>query len=206
MAGPQTRNTLLLRIRNDGDDYSWGEFVELYTPLLFSFSLKRGLQPADAHDVVQEVMRSLARALRNFEYDPAKGTFRSWLYTVTRNEVNRVLKHNAKRPLTGGSSVVALLDSTPDAKEERDWDLDYRRQMFHWACERARPDFSEQHWRAFMLTALEGKRAEEVAAELECTKAAVYIAKSKIVKRLREIIHSVAAESWELDAVSGNSG
>jgi RNA polymerase sigma-70 factor (ECF subfamily) len=151
-------------------------------------------------DAVQEVMRTLARALRSFEYDPARGTFRSWLYTVTRREVGRLLKRNARQPLSGGSAYVAILDNTPNESEERDWDLDYRLQLFEWACERARPDFNSQHWRAFTMTALEERPAEEVAAALETTVAAVYVAKSRIVHRIRTLIHSVAAESWEIDA------
>lgn len=199
MATPRTRQTLLLRIRTEGDEHSWAEFVELYTPLLYSFALKRGLQPADAKDTVQEVMRALARALRNFEYDPARGTFRSWLYTVTRREIGRILKKNARQPLSGGSEIVATLDRTPDPSEERDWDLDYRLQMFEWACTRARDEFNPTHWRAFEQTALHERPAAEVAEELGLTPGAVYIAKSRIVNRIRAIIHSVAAETWELD-------
>ena len=206
MAGPRTRQTLLLRIRNEGDEHSWSEFVELYTPLLYNFCLKRGLQPADAKDAVQEVMRSLARALRNFEYDPERGTFRSWLFTITRREVGRILKKNARQPLSGGSAIVATLDNTPDEAEEKDWDLDYRLQLFQWACERARPEFNDQHWTAFTRTAIEERKAGEVAADLGMTTAAVYIAKSRIVNRIRAIIRSVAAESWEFDRLENESG
>ncbi len=198
MANPPTRPTLLLRLREAGDDASWAEFVEIYTPLIHRYCLNRGLQPADADDVTQDVMRSIFRSLRDFRYDPERGTFRSWLYTVTRHEVNRHLKRLSKLPRTGASTTLTLkIEQTPDPREERDWDLEYRRQMFAWAAEAVRPEFSEAHWQAFIQTTIDGHDPAEVGAGLGLSRAAVYIAKSRIVKRLREKIGSVAAEQWE---------
>lgn len=198
MSSSPTRPTLLLRLRESGDEESWAEFVEIYTPLVHRYCLNRGLQPADADDIVQDVMRSLFRALRDFHYDPARGSFRSWLYTVTRHEVNRHLKRLSKLPRTGNSTTLVLkIEETPDPREERDWDLEYRRQMFAWAAESIRAEFSETHWQAFTRTTLDGADPAEVGEELGLSRAAVYIAKSRIVKRLRDKISSVAAESWE---------
>ncbi len=201
MAAPPTRQTLLLRIRDGGDEPSWAEFVEIYTPVLYNFCRARGLQPADASDVVQDVMRILFRSLRSFEYDPKRGTFRSWLFTITRREVNRHLKRLANRETTGSDSgMVRALEDTPDPREEQDWEFDYRLQMFRWASEKIRGEFRDDHWDAFTRTAIGSEPAEAVAESLGLTRAAVYLARSRITKRLRETILSVAAESWELDA------
>lgn len=205
MAAPSTRQTLLLRIRENGDEPSWTEFVEIYTPVLYNFCLARGLQPADASDVVQDVMRILFRVLRGFEYDQEQGTFRSWLFTVTRREVNRHLKRLSKRELTGSDTrAVKVLEENPDPREEHDWDLDYRLQMFRWASGKIRGDFRDDHWEAFVRTAIDSRPAAEVAEELGLSRAAVYLAKSRIMKRLRDTIHSVAADSWELDVMNAN--
>src|SRR5215212_12089311 len=84
---PVTRPSLLLRVRNPRDSRAWSSFVELYTPVVFNFCRNRGLQAADAADVAQEVMRSIAGAIGRFDYDPDKGSFRDWIFRVTRNKL-----------------------------------------------------------------------------------------------------------------------
>src|SRR4051812_17853344 len=86
MREPQTtRVSLLVRIRDRGDEEAWRQFVALYAPLVYGFARRRGLQDADAADLTQAVLRSVATAAGRLEYDPRRGSFRSWLFTVTRN-------------------------------------------------------------------------------------------------------------------------
>ena len=119
---------------------------------------------------------------------------------MTRREVGRHLKRLASRETTDGhSKILRHLESAPDPREEHDWDLDYRRQMLRWASARIHDEFNETHWRAFRLSAIECRPAEKVGHELGMSCAAVYAARSRITKRLRETILSVAAESWELE-------
>ena len=99
--GP-TRPTLLIRLRESDDEHSWAEFVDIYTPMLYRFFVGRGLQDADAADLGQEVMRSVARAIGRFEYDPDKGTFRSWLYQIARNKLNDFFNKRARQPQGSG--------------------------------------------------------------------------------------------------------
>src|SRR5205085_2607216 len=82
---PATRPSLLVRLRDAGDGPAWSQFVDLYGPLIFAFGRRRGLQDADAADLAQDVLARVCQAVRTLEYDPARGSFRSWLYTVTRN-------------------------------------------------------------------------------------------------------------------------
>ena len=84
---PPTRVTLLARLKDGADADAWREFVHLYGPVVYGFARKRGLQDADAADLMQEVLRSVARNAGRMEYDPKRGTFRGWLNTVTRNNV-----------------------------------------------------------------------------------------------------------------------
>lgn len=197
----QTRKTLLLRIKDADDGDAWSEFVELYTPLVFSFCRKRGLAEHDASDVTQEVMRSVARAIEGFDYDPEKGTFRSWFFTVTRSKLNNFFRKQARAPVAGGGTVMMdMINEQPDPKEERDWELDYRRQMFDWAAERVREKFAAQSWQAFWRTAVEDEDPAEVAADLGMTRGAVYAAKARAIAALREQVQNVAGE-WDLDVI-----
>src|SRR5438552_1369435 len=81
---PQTRASLLVRLRDGHDREAWRQFVDLYAPLVYGFARRRGLQDADAADLMQDVLRAVSGAAGRLDYDPAKGTFRSWLFTVTR--------------------------------------------------------------------------------------------------------------------------
>ena len=200
MTDYKTRKTLLLKIKDAEDDQAWGEFVELYAPLVFSFCRKRGLSEADASDVTQEVMRAIARSIENFDYDPEKGTFRSWFYTVARSKLNNFFKQQMRRPTAGGTAVMQLINEQPDSSEEHDWELDYRRQMFDWAAEKVRGQFTEPSWRAFWKTAVDDEEPAEVAVELKISRGAVYAAKARVIAALRERVQMVAGE-WDLDVI-----
>src|SRR2546430_8685215 len=89
---PLTRASLLVRIRDGHDQEAWRQFVQLYAPVVYGFARKRGLQDADAADVMQDVLRSVAGAAARLNYDPTRGTFRSWLYTVSRNKIFNFLE------------------------------------------------------------------------------------------------------------------
>lgn len=193
----ETRKTLLLRIRDSDDDRAWAEFLDLYSPVVFGFCRKRGLQEADAADVVQEVMKNVSQHIGKFDYDERKGTFRSWLFTVTRNELNRFFRGLRVRPAGAGrTTLMRLLENQPDPGAERDWDAEYNRQLFHWAARRVKPEFTDRTWSAFWKSAIEQKKAAEVASELEMSLGATYIAKSRVLVRIGETIEAVAGE-WD---------
>src|SRR5205807_4075476 len=82
-----THPSLLLRIRDAGDRQAWVEFVEVYAPLVYGFARKHGLQDADAADLTQDVLQAVSGGIRRLDYDPRRGTFRGWLFTVVRNKL-----------------------------------------------------------------------------------------------------------------------
>ena len=193
-----TRPTLLMQIRDTEDARSWRQFVELYTPLIMRFCRWRGLGDHDAADVVQDVLASIAKAIKTFEYDPKKGTFRSWLFTITRRAIWRQTGKKQRQPIpSGGQTVVAMLDATQEAEEDDTWDLEYRKRLFQWAADSVRPEFQTSSWDAFWKTTVEECRGTEVADQLGLTVGAVYVAKSRVLKRIREKVASVADE-WDL--------
>src|SRR3984957_4560319 len=103
---PATRASLLVRLRDGGDAEAWREFVHLYAPVIYGFARKRGLQDADAADLMQDVLRSVSSAVHRLEYDPVRGTFRGWLFTVTRNKVFNFLESRRRRVQGSGDARV----------------------------------------------------------------------------------------------------
>ena len=197
-----TRPSLLLRVRDHEDQDSWTEFVEIYGPLIHRFALNRGVSLNDAPDITQDVLRNVARAMQNFEYDRSKGTFRSWLFTVIRREIIRNAKkaeRQASKPHS--EDPTKLLDQLPSSQEAEDWEKDYQKQLVGWAMDKIEPYFSEKAWKSFILLSMEGCPAKDVAARLDTSPGSVYVYKSRVLKRLTEAIRSVDEDAWELELI-----
>ena len=192
---PETRASLLVRIRDGGDREAWQRFVDLYGPLIYGLGRKHGLQDADSADLAQEVLQLVAAAVRSLVYDPRRGHFRGWLYTVARN---RLLDFQRRKRLvqgSGDSAVQELLEKQAAPPEpEADWERDYERRVFAWAAERVRVDFRPNTWEAFWLTAVEGLTSEEVAARLGMSLGAVGVARSRVLARLKETVRPLLEE------------
>ena len=193
-----TRPSLLIAIRDAGNQTAWNEFVALYTPLVYGHCVRRGLQVADAADVAQEVLKAVAGAIGRFEYDRRKGSFRAWLLTVTRRKLANFFAGRARRgEETGETAVADLVSGEPSPAEAADWDREYESRLLGWAMEQVWPEFQETTWRAFVRTAVEERPVGEVAAELGVSAGAVYIARSRVIARLRRRVAEVdAEETW----------
>jgi RNA polymerase sigma-70 factor (ECF subfamily) len=183
---PSTRASLLVRLRDPGDDDAWRQFVQLYAPVVYGFARQRQLQDADAADLTQEVLRSVMTSAGRLDYDPARGSFRGWLFTVTRNKFLDLRERQRRGQGRGGTSAQAILADLPAPEEEALWDEEFRRRLFAAAAEQVREEFEEPSWQAFWATAIDGKKAADVAGELGLSVGAVYIAKSRIQARLKE--------------------
>jgi RNA polymerase sigma-70 factor (ECF subfamily) len=193
---PPTRATLLVRLRDVRDERAWEEFVEIYAPLVYRYARRRGLQDADAADVTQDVLRAAARTMPAFEYDPTRGRFRSWLFTVARNEITDLLSRGGRGRGAGDTAVHELLANHPDrAGDEQTWEREYEQRLFQWAAERVRAGFQESTWQAFWKTAVEGESPQSVAEELGLSTGAVYVAKSRVVAQLKaEVVRQLGEE------------
>jgi RNA polymerase sigma-70 factor (ECF subfamily) len=167
--------------------------VEIYAPLVYRLARRRGLQDADAADLTQDVLQAVNRAAPRLDYDPERGAFRSWLFTVARNKLQTFLARRRRRERFSGPEVLEGL-AAPDPAEEAIWEQEYQQRLFDWAAERVRGDFQPTTWRAFWLTAIENRPPAEAARELGVSVGAVYIAKSRVLARLREQIQQVQGE------------
>ena len=207
---PTTRPSLLIRLRDPADERAWGEFVAIYGPLIRRVARRQGIDGADADDLEQEVFRAVAVACERAPHDPARGSFRGWLFRIARNRAINALVARDRHPRgTGDSGVARLLDElpAPGADESRVFEAEYRTRLLEWAADRVRAEFSPAAWRAFWLAGVEGRPAAEVAATLGLGVGSVYNAKSRVMARLRREVERVeGAEGFDVTSEGGPDG
>ncbi len=196
-----TRPSLLIRVRDQNDDASWREFVDIYGPLIERFALSRGVTRDNAPDITQDVLRNVAKAMHAFDYDAVKGTFRSWLFTIIRREIIRMAK-KLKRPGNANTDdPTDLLNQVASPEENARWETDYQRQLLRWAMKKIEPEFSEKAWKAFKRASLEDCPTSQVAKELSMSPGSVYVYKSRVLKRLLATVRSIDEAEWEADMI-----
>lgn len=183
-----TRASLLVQIRDGTNHGAWNEFMKLYGPVVYGFARKRGLQDADAADLMQDVMRSVSSAINQLDYDRSKGSFRGWLFTITRNRVFNFLQARRNRPQgSGDTSTHQMLDGHSDGNDGSGvWEVEYQRRLASLAMEKVKQEFSENTWQCFWLTAVEGKSAAQIATQVGMSPGAIYVAKSRVLARIKQ--------------------
>jgi RNA polymerase sigma-70 factor (ECF subfamily) len=195
---PATRHTLIVKLRDPADAAAWREFVGLYEPLVYRLARHKGLQDADARDLCQDVFRAVAGAIERWDPDPARGSFRGWLFTIARNLCLNFLSRRDRHPRgSGDDDVRALLDAVPadDPAASATFDAEYKKRLFKWAADQVRDEFAPRTWQAFWQTGVESKPVAEVAAGLGMTAGAVYVARSRVLARLRQRIDQLGDET-----------
>ncbi|HEY4263093.1 MAG TPA: sigma-70 family RNA polymerase sigma factor [Schlesneria sp.] len=190
---PLTRASLLVQLRDGTNHGAWQEFMKMYGPVVYGFARKRGLQDADAADLMQDVLRSVSSAIGRLDYDRSQGTFRGWLFTITRNRVFNFLSARRLRPQgSGDTSMNRMLDSQAAVSDGSDvWELEYQRRLASLAMDRVKKEFQETTWQAFWLTAVEGNSAADVSKQIGMSTGAIYVAKSRVLARLKEEVESM---------------
>src|ERR1043165_8069538 len=194
---PVTCPTLLLRLRDAHDQDAWAQFVAIYAPVVFGFARTKGLQEADAADLTQDVLQAVSQAMPRLQYDPERGSFRGWLFTVVRNKLRDAHPRRAVQlAAPSDTDVVNQLHElpAPQADEEALWRQEYRQRLFNWAAEQVRSVVEDSAWQAFWQTAVEGKKAAVVAHELGMSVAAVYMTKSRVLARIKETLQNVQGD------------
>jgi RNA polymerase sigma-70 factor (ECF subfamily) len=185
---PETRRSLLLRLRDRDDTRAWEEFVEIYEPLLYRLARGRGLQHADAEEMVQEALVAVASSIERWDPDPIHGSFRGWLFCIARNvTINFLTRRRPGQQGAGGTSLQLLLEGHPDPDSEAaaDFEPQYQREVFHWAVRQIRAEFRPSTWQAFWKTAVDGEPISETAAALGLSIGAVYMARSRVMARIK---------------------
>ncbi len=189
-----TRPSLLVRLRDPRDQEAWRTFLDLYAPLLYGFGRKNGLQDADAADLTQAVLQAVSGSIGRLDYDPARGTFRGWLFGVARNQLGKWRRSQRQPRATGDTDDLQQLAEHPAPEETDWWEHEYRQQCFRVASERVRPRVNDAAWRSFWQTAVEGRAPGDVAAELGLTLGALYTAKSRVLALIKKEIQNLIEE------------
>lgn len=203
---PETRESLLAQMRDAGDQRAWQEFVDLYRPVVYRVALARGLQHADALDLVQTVFIAVSRALGDWEQRSPQTRFRHWLLRVAKNAtINAVTRRPLDQPLAG-FPVEELLEQAPASTRETETlvQLEYRRALFLRAAEQVRVDIHPDTWKAFELTAIDGLSKEAAAYELGKSVGTIYAARSRVMKRMVSVVAQLEGAQLEGAQLEGN--
>lgn len=175
-----TSESLLARLKTADDPDAWSRFVQLYTPLIFYWARRTGLQPQDAADLVQDVMTIVFQQMPEFCYD-ARRSFRAWLRTIT---LNKHREHARKKKLNVIGVTQSELGNIPESADAT-WDQDYARELVSSAMRLMRGQFAPQTWAALEQVMTTKRPASEVAQEMGISVWTIYSAKSRLMRRLR---------------------
>ena len=177
--------SLLLRLRNPGDEDAWTTFVSVYSPVIRQYCLRRGLQHADGADITQEVFLRVSKAIRSFDYSPARGRFRSWLGMITSNEIS---SHLVRAGRLKHEVTILTENDEPDAQ----WNGAFTEHILAVALDRIRGEFEPSTWTAFESAWMRHEAPTDIAAQLGVAIHAVYVNKSRVLKRLETEIRLLA--------------
>lgn len=185
-----TSVSLLDRLREEPSDVSWARLVDLYSPLIRNWLGRNALFGQDADDQVQEVLLVVFRKLPEFRREPHVGAFRRWLKGITVNCLRRFWRARKARPAaTGADDSLAMLDNLEDATSELSllWDREHDQHVTKQLLTMIENEFEARTWAAFRRVTFDGVPAADVAAELGISANAVFIAKSRVLSRLRQV-------------------
>ncbi|MEM9589242.1 MAG: sigma-70 family RNA polymerase sigma factor [Planctomycetota bacterium] len=191
-----TRLSLLQQVRDTDNQAAWAQFVDQYGPMIHQWCIQRGLQDADACDVTQMLLAKLFRTLQVFEYDPAKGRFRSWLKTVTGNAVRNFFRDaRSENQGRGDSAVYHQLNNQPAQDDlltriESAFDLE----LLDEAERRVRERVAPHTWLAFEMIERQNVGIDQIAAATGLKVAMVYVARSKVRKMLKQELELLETE------------
>ena len=192
---PETRVSLLVRIRDAADHQSWEEFSAIYRPIIYRMARRRGLQDADAQDLTQQVLTSVAAHIHDWKPDVQRARFRTWLARVTRNAIIDSCRRIHPDQATGGSDAMLQIHETTDDELETEIDREYRRQLFRRAAEQIENEFEPATWNCFWQSTVEGCSIAQVVERTGKSKGSVYTARSRVMKRLKECVSELDTRS-----------
>jgi RNA polymerase sigma-70 factor (ECF subfamily) len=191
----ETSLSLLDGLRTQDAD-SWRRLVTLYGPLVVGWCWQQGLQAADVGDVAQEVFQVVLRRVRDFRKDHPNDSFRGWLWTITRNKIGDHIRRKGISPQAAGGSVFReQIEQLPvvESAFTRDSSSELTVGLHQRALEMVRTQFEEKTWRAFWMVVCESRNPQDVAVELQISLNAVYLAKSRVLCALREVLGEVTS-------------
>ncbi len=191
MSPLETRKSLIVRLKNEQNEFAWREFVCSYEGFLIQLARRQGVPERHVPDVTQQILLVIAKSIDGWHNDGNAASFRRWLSTVSRNVVIRFMSRERKQAGgIGGSDLVAQLQNLEDKPDERHVQK-YQHELIVWAAEQVRHEFLETSWRAFWATVIDERSVDEVAAELGVSPGSIYMSRSRIMARIKKKVAEV---------------
>src|SRR5262245_64521104 len=183
----ETRQSLLLRAQN-GETNAWRNLTDLYRPLILGWLNRQGVPAGDLEDLSQEVLLSVVKHLPGFQHSGNRGAFRSWLRTIVCSRTTDYWRAaDSAQPSGGSGAAVALQQiADPDSELNRQWDEEHDRYVRQCLLDLVEQEFEPMTLKAFRRLAVDGVSGAEAAQELGLSVAAVYVAKSRVLARIRQ--------------------
>ena len=190
---PETSESLILRVKDPADAVAWSAFLAIYRPVVCRLARTRGLQHADADDLAQQVFVSIARAIENWNSVVDGPPFRAWMYRIAHNEILKAITRRKPDLGAGSSSVHEMLHAIPQREAEASVELmrESRIEAFHWASQAIQHEFTAATWAMFWEYSVEAQTVDDVAKNHGRTRGAVYLARYRVMKRLKEKLDEV---------------
>jgi RNA polymerase sigma factor (sigma-70 family) len=203
--GPDaTRSSLVKRLRNWDDQCGWQVFFDRYWKLIYAVAVKAGLSDAEAQDLVQETVVSVAKQMREGGYDRAKGSFKSWLCMITRRRIVDYFRRRTKvqkQPLFSADdthSTVALVADPASPELEEVWEEEWRKNLMSLAIDRVKEQVAPKHFQIFDLTAIKGLPTREVTNLLKVSAAQVYMARHRVGMLVKKEVRRLEAQAQKV--------
>ena len=197
-----TNISLILRLQNKNDSEAWDEFVTIYQPLIERIARRLGLTGANLADCCQEVMIRLSEAVKTWSSDSQHASFRRWLYRVARNSMLNQISSMQRQREVGCNNLEQDIGAVPASEIGSAFDIEFFRQSLIYLAEKIRPDFNPINWSAFWMTYANQSSIQEAAEKLGICRSRVYVARSRIIKRLREEASRLSESDWyDLEAI-----
>ena len=185
----ETRGSLILRLQNSDDVAAWDEFVELYGPIVFRVARRRGMQVADAENLIQEVLMAVAQSVNQWLERTDRGSFRAWLLRIAHNEtVDMVTARSTRKLGWDGEQGQRILEEVALRDDLSSFiELEYERAVFQWAADRVQQEVAQHTWQAFWLTEVEGMSVNDAAQMLGTRRGNIYFGRSRVMARIKEL-------------------
>ena len=191
-----TRESLLSRLKDWEDDESWREFFGIYRKLLFSFAVKAGLSEQESEEVVQETVISVARTIKEFQYDPKRCSFKSWLRHLAQKRIADSFRRRARQPQMketahAGTARTAAIERIPDpgaVNLDELWEEEWQKELLEAAITRVKAEVSSEQYQMFDFYVLKKMPVSKVASALGASAGQVYLAKHRISRLIKKEI------------------
>lgn len=188
-----TRQSLLTRLRNHDDNAGWQRFFDTYGGVIRMLAIRAGLADAEADDALQETLVSVAKEMPGFRYDPARGSFKGWLFRIARRRIADQFRARARRQRDGGNEgdlIEEAADPSPDPLDAL-WDAEWRQNRTQWAVERVKKKVASGQWQIFDLAVLQQVPTDRVCQLLGVNRAQLYMAKMRVGRALKAEVEAM---------------